>query len=63
MSDIRWQKSSFSTDSVDCIELAHPGIHILLRESDEPGVAVRTTPERLRPLLLGVKAGTLDHPM
>ncbi|MEU6174541.1 DUF397 domain-containing protein [Streptantibioticus parmotrematis] len=57
---ITWRKSSFSTDSTNCLELASQDGQILLRESDEPGVVVRTTPEKLAAFLLGVRAGEFD---
>ncbi|GHC48881.1 DUF397 domain-containing protein [Streptomyces cinnamoneus] len=56
MSEIRWQKSSFSTDAVECVELADSMGRVLIRESDTPGTVIRTTPHRLRALLASVKA-------
>lgn len=61
MSEITWQKSSFSTDGNECVELARSGEAILMREGDTPGLIVTTTPEKLRAFLLGVKAGEFDH--
>lgn len=60
MSDIQWQKSSFSTDSTDCIELAPADGSVLLRESDAPHVIVAVGREKLRALVHGVKGGALD---
>ncbi|WP_055557385.1 DUF397 domain-containing protein [Streptomyces sp. NBRC 110028] len=64
MSEINWQKSSYSTqgDGNSCVELAAlgPGA-IALRESDEPGTVMTTTPAKLRPLLDAIKAGEFDH--
>ncbi len=61
MSEIQWQKSSYSTDSEgNCVELAQVACDaVLLRESDNPGVTVATTPARLRALVQGVKVGTI----
>jgi hypothetical protein len=58
--DILWRKSSFSTNTGNCIELAvHEG-EVLVRESDDPEVVVRTTREKLRAFLAGAKAGEFD---
>ncbi|TKA10227.1 DUF397 domain-containing protein [Actinacidiphila oryziradicis] len=61
MSEINWQKSSYSGqgDGAECIELAAAGT-IRLRESDDPGVIVTTTPAPLKALLLGIKASEFD---
>nr|WP_030547604.1 DUF397 domain-containing protein [Streptomyces albus] len=54
---IRWQKSSFSGggDGNHCLELAESGEAIGMRESDDPGVVVTTTPGSLRALIRGIK--------
>ncbi|MFJ7190469.1 DUF397 domain-containing protein [Streptomyces bacillaris] len=59
---IQWRKSSKSSNAEGnaCLELAEYGGEILLRESDDPGVVIRTTPARLRALLDGAKAGEFD---
>ncbi|MFW6695858.1 DUF397 domain-containing protein [Streptomyces sp. MAR4 CNX-425] len=61
--DIRWQKSSFSSggDGGQCIELAAIADNIVLRESDDPETVVTTNRHKLRAFLLGVKAGEFDH--
>ncbi|MFD5385057.1 DUF397 domain-containing protein [Streptomyces sp. NPDC127074] len=62
MSDLTWQKSSFSDGAgPNCVELAAApgGIHI--RESDEPDAVLRTGPAALGALIRAVKAGRLDH--
>ncbi|MFE6056416.1 DUF397 domain-containing protein [Kitasatospora sp. NPDC056446] len=57
-----WQKSSYSSESVNCINLAEgPDRSIKLRESDDPDVIITTTPGRLRAFLRGVRAGEFDH--
>jgi hypothetical protein len=64
MTEINWQKSSYSGtgDGASCIELAATpaGGTIRLRESDDPGVIVTTTPAPLKALLLGIKASEFD---
>ncbi|MBO3681455.1 DUF397 domain-containing protein [Streptomyces sp. NEAU-YJ-81] len=62
MSDLTWQKSSFSDGAgPNCVELAaaHDDIHI--RESDEPETVVRTTSAALGALIRAVKVGRLDR--
>ncbi|WP_370420306.1 DUF397 domain-containing protein [Streptomyces sp. QH1-20] len=61
MSKITWQKSSFSGDRDDCIELSRQEDAILMRESDDPGVIVTTSPDKLRAFILGVKNNEFDH--
>ncbi|MFE6871260.1 DUF397 domain-containing protein [Kitasatospora sp. NPDC057692] len=62
MSVLNWQKSSYSSQAANCIYLAAaPDGAIKLRESDEPDTVLTTTPDKLRALLLGVKAGEFDH--
>ncbi|MBB5123062.1 hypothetical protein AF335_12040 [Streptomyces eurocidicus] len=61
MSEIKWQKSSFSGDRDDCVEVGRREGAILMRESDDPAVVVTTTPDKVRTFILGVKAGALDH--
>ncbi|MEI5136624.1 DUF397 domain-containing protein [Streptomyces libani] len=61
-SEIKWQKSSFSGGSGEqCLETARVAGEILLRESDDPDMIVRTTPEKLAAFILGVKNGEFDH--
>jgi hypothetical protein len=56
---IQWQKSSFSGggDGDECVELAHGGGSLLLRESDAPTRIVPVTPTGLAALLDHVQAG------
>lgn len=59
---IQWQKSSFSgANGPECIEIAHSGADLLMRESDNPDLIVSTTSEKFRAFILGVKAGEFDH--
>ncbi|MFD9789608.1 DUF397 domain-containing protein [Streptomyces sp. NPDC059070] len=60
--DIQWQKSSFSTDSEgNCLELAEVGDEILLRESDNGDVIIRTSRAKLRAFFRGVEAREFDR--
>jgi hypothetical protein len=61
MSDIQWQKSSYSANNGEsaCVELARTTNVLLLRESDAPGVISAATPARARALLQAVKGGGL----
>ncbi|GAA1013958.1 hypothetical protein STXM2123_3965 [Streptomyces sp. F-3] len=58
--DIQWRKSSYSEQSGNCLELATVGDLVLVRESDEPDVVVRTTRAKLAAFLAGAKAGEFD---
>ncbi|MFI0763288.1 DUF397 domain-containing protein [Streptomyces anulatus] len=58
--ELQWRKASFSADTGSCVELAEQGGDILLRESDDPEVVVRTTRAKLRAFLAGAKAGEFD---
>ncbi|MFI2027230.1 DUF397 domain-containing protein [Streptomyces buecherae] len=60
-SEIKWQKSSKSTGGEQCLELAEDAGEILVRESDDPNVILKTTPVKLRAFIQGVKAGEFDH--
>lgn len=60
--EIKWQKSSFSTDAEgNCLELAAVGDEILVRESDQPDLIIKTTHTKLAAFLAGAKAGEFDH--
>lgn len=62
MSDVKWRKSSFSTDGANCVELAvTDGISIHIRESDEPNAVIHTSPAALRSFIRAAKATHLDH--
>ncbi|BBJ41987.1 hypothetical protein SSPO_047050 [Streptomyces antimycoticus] len=62
MSDLTWQKSSFSeAAAANCVELAAAPDGIRIRESDEPDTVLRTSPAPLGALIRSVKAGRLDH--
>ncbi|MFJ7998665.1 DUF397 domain-containing protein [Streptomyces sp. NPDC096310] len=60
--EVQWRKSSKSSNAEgsDCLELAvHEG-EILMRESDNPNVVIRTTRAKLRAFLGGAKEGEFD---
>ncbi|AJZ82161.1 MULTISPECIES: DUF397 domain-containing protein [Streptomyces] len=62
MSDLTWQKSSFSeAAAANCVELAAAPSGIRIRESDEPNAVLRTSPAALGALIRAVKVGRLDH--
>ncbi|MGW1500412.1 DUF397 domain-containing protein [Streptomyces mirabilis] len=57
MSRLNWQKSSFSGGpESNCVYLATaPDGTIRLRESDDPGTVLTTTPDQLAALLQHIK--------
>ncbi|MEU2874147.1 DUF397 domain-containing protein [Streptomyces olivoreticuli] len=61
MSETQWQKSSYSTDGNECVELARSAEAILMRESDTPDLIVTATPAKLRVFLRAAKNGEFDH--
>ncbi|MFD9425198.1 MULTISPECIES: DUF397 domain-containing protein [unclassified Streptomyces] len=60
--EIQWRKSTKSSgaEGNNCLELAEFGGEILMRESDNPDVVIRTTRVKLRAFLGGVKDGEFD---
>ncbi|MFJ3837005.1 DUF397 domain-containing protein [Streptomyces sp. NPDC054904] len=62
--DIQWEKSLYSTDAEgsNCLEVAEGegDDEILLRESDDPAVVIRTTRAKLQAFLDGARAGQFD---
>ncbi len=61
MEKLNWQKSSYSGDAADCVEIAADGGLIHIRESDDPDIAITTTKAKLAAWLQGAKAGEFDH--
>lgn len=57
MSELHWQKSSFSgAPDQNCLNLATaPDGTLRLRESDTPATVISTAPETLAPLLTHLK--------
>ncbi|MGP4113876.1 DUF397 domain-containing protein [Streptomyces sp. 4N509B] len=62
MSDIRWQKSSYSASNGEssCVELGLVAGRVHVRESDDERVVVVADPARVRALLAAVKRGAFD---
>ncbi|MCX4754448.1 DUF397 domain-containing protein [Kitasatospora purpeofusca] len=60
MRQLNWQKSSYSGDAADCVEIAADGGLIHIRESDDPAIAITTTKARLAAWIQGAKAGEFD---
>ncbi|UGY92256.1 DUF397 domain-containing protein [Streptomyces gobiensis] len=58
---IAWQKSSYSQEGGDCVELAAVGCAIALRESDEPTTVIAVSHSRAAALVSGIKAGGFDY--
>lgn len=57
MSELNWQKSTFSgCPQGECVNVAvAPDGTIRLRESDDPGTVLATTPDQLAALLQHIK--------
>ncbi|MGY0462446.1 DUF397 domain-containing protein [Kitasatospora sp. cg17-2] len=61
MSELDWQKSSFSGDDANCVEV-RVGVGLVeLRESDDGDVILPTNPAAFANLLNTIKTGELDH--
>ncbi|ATZ25225.1 DUF397 domain-containing protein [Streptomyces lavendulae] len=59
--EIQWRKSSKSTDAEgNCLEVAILDGEILMRESDDPSVIIRTSRAKLRAFIEGAAAGEFD---
>ncbi|MGV9265490.1 DUF397 domain-containing protein [Kitasatospora sp. NPDC003701] len=56
-----WQKSSYSGESNECIEVRAAEGAVELRESETGDVVISTTPRKWAAFLLGAKAGEFDH--
>ncbi|HEY5833436.1 DUF397 domain-containing protein [Streptomyces sp.] len=52
-----WQKSTYSQEQGECVELAAHGGAVLLRESDDPTIVLTTTRNNLARFLQGIKRG------
>lgn len=58
MPELHWQKSSFSSEASNCLELATaPDGTIHLRESDTPTTALTLRATTLNPLLSAAREG------
>ncbi|MEU9046506.1 MULTISPECIES: DUF397 domain-containing protein [unclassified Kitasatospora] len=61
MPESKWQKSSYSGATNECVEVRTANGAVELRESDEGHTIIHTTPATLAALLHGIKAGEFDH--
>lgn len=62
MSRISWQKSSYSGNASNCVELGAEGpTTIHLRESDDPATILTTTPARIAALLTAARTDKLSR--
>ncbi|MFB7900098.1 DUF397 domain-containing protein [Streptomyces xiamenensis] len=60
MPDLMWQKSSFSAEASNCVNIAMaPDGTLRLRESDEPEVVLKARASRTHGLLIAIKSGRL----
>jgi hypothetical protein len=50
-----WQKSTYSQEQGECVELTADGGAVLLRESDDPATVLITTPVALAHFLRAIK--------
>jgi hypothetical protein len=58
MSTYAWQKSSYSGEAANCVNVAAaPDGSLRLRESDDPDVIVTVSRPAMRALLAAIKAG------
>ncbi|MFJ8112138.1 DUF397 domain-containing protein [Streptomyces sp. NPDC096132] len=56
MSTLHWQKSSYSGDGSNCLNIAADAVGTIhLRESDEPDAILTTTTPSLRALICSLK--------
>jgi hypothetical protein len=56
-----WRKSSYSTNTGDCVELADAGAEVLLRDSKHPDQGhFSFTRSELAAFVAGAKAGEFD---
>ncbi|MFE5582679.1 DUF397 domain-containing protein [Kitasatospora sp. NPDC056531] len=61
MDQLNWQRSSFSGEKTNCLEIASEGELVYIRESDNPDLVVTTTRTKLNAWILGAKDGEFDH--
>ncbi|GAA2400107.1 hypothetical protein GCM10010420_28450 [Streptomyces glaucosporus] len=62
MSELSWQKSSFSGGGGNnCVEVAADGDGIAMRESTDPARTLTADRAAFRALLRTARAGELDH--
>ncbi len=59
MPELSWQKSTFSENQANCVELAASPAGVHLREGDEPEAVVTATRPELRGLIRAIRTGAL----
>ncbi|MEV6971876.1 DUF397 domain-containing protein [Kitasatospora sp. NPDC093806] len=62
MERLGWQKSTYSGDAAECVEIASAGELVHIRESDDPAAVITTTRAELTAWFQAAKAGEFDHP-
>lgn len=64
LSNARWFKSSLSTESRDCVEVAHlaDGRTVLRHSKDPAGPVLTFTPAEWRAFVGGARLGEFDRP-
>jgi hypothetical protein len=55
-----WRKSTRSGDNGNCVEARHVDGVVEVRESDQPAVVLRTSPEKWAAFIAGVKGDEFD---
>ena len=58
--DLTWTKSSFSAGMAACVEFAHDGDMIALRDSKVPDTHLHYTPREIDAFIRGAKNGDFD---
>ena len=61
MTDVEWQRSTYTANSNNCIEVRTVDGLVELRESDDGDIIVRTTPIKFAKFLQGIRAGEFDQ--
>ncbi|MEV0282284.1 DUF397 domain-containing protein [Streptomyces sp. NPDC050610] len=61
MPPLHWQKSTFSENQANCVELATSPSGLHLREGDEPETVVTVTRAELRTFVRAIRTGAFDH--
>ncbi|MFB6889495.1 DUF397 domain-containing protein [Kitasatospora sp. NPDC056327] len=61
MEKLNWQKSSFSGEDADCIEIASGSSDIHIRESDDPATVITATKAQLAAWIEDIKADNRIH--
>ncbi|MFF2611551.1 DUF397 domain-containing protein [Kitasatospora sp. NPDC058046] len=61
MSNCDWQKSSYSGNGSECVEIRTASGSVELRESDEGHLTLHTTPTTFAAFLRATQAGEFDH--